>query len=488
MKLLPLFLLLLLTGCIGTGNDAKTAISKTFYRVEHGEGDRLLVDTAKVEFRIVKGKYLIDYRNKQHTRVYKISELLIRESQIWIEMEKVSNYQRYLERKPKWKTITSIFGGHLRLDRHLDLPMYYYEYANSDKRYFVIDSLEVPSSKFGYYVYPREDQGKNDPEYYDDYDSYVAGGRKKEKVIFRLSDYDSYQKVTADQIYDDIGYRITNSAYKKEPHVRLPISPKRREFDLFVTQHISDYGPQYILHVVQDGKPVKEMIYGLMDWGPFENGYSTHGYIVQETVEVYDDYSFKEIARVDSIGYSLVEAKTYYLDLYGRFQDSRDQSMREMDWRDMPDGPEVKTVLDFLEWYRQNNKNVESLSLLQGGDNGKPYSVNTEACQSFINLLASSAFVSQSYLARWNIDFRSMEQYYKENRITEIDEQVGFDEQFFNIDEVATIMKVIPQDVIVTRVFRKEDDYAEVTVDLWTTRITYALIKEGEHWLIDKQM
>ena len=219
------------------------------------------------------------------------------------------------------------------------------------------------------------------------------------------------------------------------------------------------------------------------------DGQWMEGYRVEGDFEVYADYSVKETVRTDTVGATRIEINTYFLDTDGQYRDmftyGHGQLMRTMDWSGMPDGPEVQAVRDFLMWYHRSHEAIDTLSLIDYHE--KYYAVDRQACRAFVDRLAESDRVSPDYLARWEAYFEKYDSYFQKEQVDD-GPPPGFDHDLIlQTQEPRQALAVIPQDLIVTKLIRRGEDRAEVTVDLWTSRITYTLSRREDRWLIDGQ-
>ena len=74
----------------------------------------------------------------------------------------------------------------------------------------------------------------------------------------------------------------------------------------------------------------------------------------------------------------------------------------------------TNTVIDFLKWYKKNYEEANSFGLTYQDKQGY-YHVSLKECESYLNFLKSSGFISDTYVNEWTKYFKDKAEYMENN-------------------------------------------------------------------------
>ncbi len=477
--LLPLFLCILyFTSCRSTRPAARDQL---FYGIDR-TGDRLTVNKQRWVRISSQGVVIDNISGSGSPLVYRIDRIHYNDyPQIFIHRSKTTDYNDFLSGNYKWSVPAQKYLLCYDFWKHKDLPLWHF----MDRYEFVIDSADVPASPYGYYIFPALDEGKNDPRYIDVYESFVAEGRKKKEVVFTLADTVGRKGMTAEQARDRTGFDENSTHSENDRFLLLPISSRRREYDMLLKFTESDYGPYLRIMTLKDGEVqgarVVDIDYDL--WFEATDG-KWYRERRREEVEVYEDYGIRVTAVEEDTQDSLWRwtMRGWYVNENGWFREVADgEELRRMNVEIAPEHPAVDAVTDFLRWYKENRPELDRIPVLRTEG---AYRVDMEGAEEYLRRMESSGYLSDSLIGRWRDEFRHYEEFYRENTVDDGPPE-GFDcDRVLLTHEEEAALATIPDDVIVTEVELTGRRRAKVTVDLWNHSLTYTLYKDGESWKI----
>jgi hypothetical protein len=145
----------------------------------------------------------------------------------------------------------------------------------------------------------------------------------------------------------------------------------------------------------------------------------------------------------------------------------------------------IKTVINFLKWYRENEKTLSKIQMVNIPsieEKNSFYTVNFEKTEQYLAALKKSGFVSDKYMDQWRDYFKKADIKLKQNPMNDGPPD-GFEFDFVlwtqEIDE--TLEAINNPKLISTQI---TTDNAIVTLDI-LMRLEYKLSKQGDKWLID---
>ena len=146
----------------------------------------------------------------------------------------------------------------------------------------------------------------------------------------------------------------------------------------------------------------------------------------------------------------------------------------------------VKTVFDFLKWYRKNYNELNQIKLVNNSeadhDSTKYYSVNFKGTEDYLLRLKRNGFISDKYIDKWRRYFQEREENLRKNPQKDGPPD-GFEFDFIlwtqEIDE--TLEKIDHPKLIDVK---ESSTSSIVKVDIMM-RIGFTLSKRNGKWLID---
>jgi len=145
----------------------------------------------------------------------------------------------------------------------------------------------------------------------------------------------------------------------------------------------------------------------------------------------------------------------------------------------------VKTVVDFLKWYRENHEKISKIQMVNMPpveDTNSFYTVNFEEIEGYLTLLKKSGFVSDRYLQQWRDYFKKASKKLEENPMND-GPPGGFEFDFVlwtqEIDE--TLEAVNDPKLISSKITQNK---AVVKIDI-LMRLEFKLSKQNGKWRID---
>lgn len=167
-------------------------------------------------------------------------------------------------------------------------------------------------------------------------------------------------------------------------------------------------------------------------------------------------------------------------------EQTRSSNIEPVTVSDAAPAPE-ETVLSFLNWYKDNGKNLANdLVLYSSGENWdstKFYAVNFPATETYLKTLTSTALVSNKYADKWRSYFKKCDQHFKDHPQNEGPPE-GFEYDFIvfsqedpGLDELLKAkLDVLEENEIGAQIlitFPSDYNYK------------YYLSKDGQNWVID---
>ena len=146
----------------------------------------------------------------------------------------------------------------------------------------------------------------------------------------------------------------------------------------------------------------------------------------------------------------------------------------------------LNTVIDFLNWYKNNYETVNQLNLVKNKgvnyDSTKFYSVNFEESEKYLKKLKSSGFISDNYINKWRKYFKEHDEYLKKNPQND-GPPYGFDYDFVLLTQ--EIDKTIESNVKLKLLDIKESNESSIVKIDIMMRLSFSLSKCNGKWLID---
>jgi hypothetical protein len=146
----------------------------------------------------------------------------------------------------------------------------------------------------------------------------------------------------------------------------------------------------------------------------------------------------------------------------------------------------VKTVFDFLKWYRTNYNQLNQIKLVNnsGADQGstKYYSVNFKGTEDYLLRLRGSGYISDKYIDKWRRYFRECEENFKRNPQNDgPPDGFGFDFVLWTQEIDETLEKIDHPKLIGVK---ESLTISIVKVDIMM-RLGFTLSNSNGKWLID---
>ena len=146
----------------------------------------------------------------------------------------------------------------------------------------------------------------------------------------------------------------------------------------------------------------------------------------------------------------------------------------------------VKTVVDFLRWYKKDHGALDQLHLVQHAgaeyDSTKFYAVNFVETEKYLDTLRASGYVSEKYLNKWRAYFKEQDDFMTKNPQND-GPPYGFEyDLVLMTQEVDQAMGAI--DSLQVTDVNGSGDSAVVNVDIMT-QLAFTLTKANGKWLID---
>lgn len=146
----------------------------------------------------------------------------------------------------------------------------------------------------------------------------------------------------------------------------------------------------------------------------------------------------------------------------------------------------VKTVVDFLRWYKKDHGALDQLHLVQHAgaeyDSTKFYAVNFVETEKYLDTLRASGYISEKYLNKWRAYFKEQDDFMTKNPQND-GPPYGFEyDLVLMTQEVDQAMDGIDH-IKVTDV-NETSDSAAVKVDIMT-KLGFTLSKHNGKWMID---
>jgi hypothetical protein len=143
----------------------------------------------------------------------------------------------------------------------------------------------------------------------------------------------------------------------------------------------------------------------------------------------------------------------------------------------------VKTVVEFLNWYRTDYDSINGFEMVNWRDTTVAYSVNFEGTEKYLEYLKKSGYISDEYVQRWRGYFKECEENFKKNPQKDGPPE-GFEFDFIlwtqTIDETL-------ESIDNPRLISKEvkDNEGVVNIDI-SMRLSFHLKKFEGKWKIDR--
>jgi hypothetical protein len=145
------------------------------------------------------------------------------------------------------------------------------------------------------------------------------------------------------------------------------------------------------------------------------------------------------------------------------------------------------TILSFLRWYRSNVpelKKIEILSHSTNPDSSAYFVVNEAGTEQFLTALQQSGFVSDNYIARWRMYFKTCDEKLRKTPQTEVTMTgLDFDLVMLSKDFAEDLAKIEQSTVEYQKI---ANDEGSITVGLPSVgRLKYWIAKHDGKWLIE---
>ena len=146
----------------------------------------------------------------------------------------------------------------------------------------------------------------------------------------------------------------------------------------------------------------------------------------------------------------------------------------------------VKTVFDFLKWYRTNYNELNQITLVNNSgtdlDSKKYYSVNFKGTEDYLSRLKGSGVISDKYVDKWRRYFQEREGHFKKNPQKDGPPD-GFEFDFILwTQEIDETLEKIDQPKLME--VKESSSSSIVKVDIMM-RLGFTLSKSNGKWLID---
>lgn len=156
--------------------------------------------------------------------------------------------------------------------------------------------------------------------------------------------------------------------------------------------------------------------------------------------------------------------------------------------KNIVDQEPVKTVKEFLKWYRDNEKRLGTFGMVNNCstiyDSTKYYSVNFKSTEKYLTEMKKSGFISDKYINKWRQYFKKCETDFKNNpqfdgppegfEYNFVMWSQEYEEDLANIDK----SKIIKQKI--------DRNKSNLTLEFPSnTKLIYWLTNENNKWFID---
>ena len=145
----------------------------------------------------------------------------------------------------------------------------------------------------------------------------------------------------------------------------------------------------------------------------------------------------------------------------------------------------VKTVVDFLKWYRENYKKISKIQMVNippTEDTNSFYTINVDETERYLTVLKKSGFVSDRYLEQWRDYFKKAGIKLEQNPMNDGPPE-GFEFDFVLwTQEIDETLEAINYPKLISCKITKNK--AVVKIDI-LMRLEFKLAKQNGKWLID---
>ena len=145
----------------------------------------------------------------------------------------------------------------------------------------------------------------------------------------------------------------------------------------------------------------------------------------------------------------------------------------------------VKTVVDFLKWYRENHEKISKIQMVNMPpveDTDSFYTVNFDETEGYLTLLKKSGFVSDRYLQQWRDYFKKAGKKLEQDKVNDGPPE-GFEFDFVLwTQEIDETLEAINEPKLISE--KITQNKAIVKIDIMM-RLEFKLSKQNGKWLID---
>ena len=145
----------------------------------------------------------------------------------------------------------------------------------------------------------------------------------------------------------------------------------------------------------------------------------------------------------------------------------------------------VKTVVDFLKWYRENYEKISKIQMVNIPpleDLDSVYTVNFEEIEEYLTFLKTSGFVSDKYLQQWRDFLVKAGKKLEQDKVNDGPPE-GFDFDFVLwTQEIRETLEAIKNPKLISS--KSTQNKAVVRIYI-LMRLEFKLSKQNDKWLID---
>jgi hypothetical protein len=145
----------------------------------------------------------------------------------------------------------------------------------------------------------------------------------------------------------------------------------------------------------------------------------------------------------------------------------------------------VKTVVDFLKWYRENYEKISKIQMVNIPpleDHDSVYTVNFEEIEEYLTYLKTSGFVSDKYLQQWRDFLVKAGKKLEQDKVNDGPPE-GFDFDFVLwTQEINDTLEAIKNPKLISS--KITQNKAVVKIDIMM-RLEFKLSKQNDKWLIN---
>ncbi len=145
----------------------------------------------------------------------------------------------------------------------------------------------------------------------------------------------------------------------------------------------------------------------------------------------------------------------------------------------------VKTVINFLKWYKENEKRLSKIQLVNMPpieETNSFYTVNFDETERYLTELKESGFVSDKYLEQWRDYFKKADIKLRQDPVNDGPPD-GFEFDFIlRTQDIDETLEAINNPKLISSQIIKDNAIVKLNIVM---RLEYKLTKHGDKWLID---